>query len=76
MVAVPAVTPVTLPDPSTVAFAVLLLLQVPPAVASLRLVTKPTHTAALPFIAVGIGLIVTVTLPSVPQQPDADCALK
>ena len=74
--AVPAATPVTLPEPSTVAYDVLLLLQVPPAVASLRLVIKPAHTAAVPVMADGTGLMVTVALPAIPHAPAEDCALK
>jgi hypothetical protein len=56
---VPAATPLTVPDPEpTVACAVLLLLQVPPAVPSLKVVVKPTHTLVVPVIAAGTGLTV------------------
>ena len=72
---VPALIPLTLPEPSTAALA-LLLLHVPPAVISLKAVTDPTHTTAVPVIADGNEFIVTVTLPCVPQHPDADNALK
>ncbi len=71
MFAVPALIPVTFPDPLTDALP-LLLLHVPPVVASVRFVVKPAHTADVPVILAGIGFILTVTLPSVPQQPDAD----
>ena len=57
----PAAIPVTVPSEPTVALAVLLLLHVPPAVASVRLTVKPTHIGALPVIAV-IGLTVTTTV--------------
>jgi hypothetical protein len=51
----PAVTPVTIPlaDP-IVAFAVLLL-HVPPAVASLNVVAEPIQTVPDPVIAEGFG---------------------
>jgi hypothetical protein len=56
---VPAATPVTSPVEVTVAFA-----GVPevhePADASLRLVVAPTHTAAVPVIAGGSALTVTI----------------
>src|ERR1035437_9147041 len=76
IVDVPAATPVTTPVPETVAFAVLLLLHTPPAVASLKVVVEPLQTLVAPAIAAGEGVIVTTTLPSVPQQPLADCDLK
>ena len=75
MFAVPELTPVTFPEPSTVALP-LLLLHMPPGVASVKLVINPVQTADVPLISDGNGLTVTVTLPSVPQQPDDDCALK
>ncbi len=75
IVAIPVLTPVTFPDPSIVALP-LLLLHVPPAVASVRLVTEPVHTVDAPAILAGNGFIETVMLPCVPQQPAADCALK
>jgi hypothetical protein len=54
MIVEPNATPVTTPveDP-TVAIAVLLLLQVPPEIASLRAVVRPEHTTVLPVIAAG-----------------------
>ena len=67
IVAVPAVMPDTMPVVPTVAFA-LLLLQVPPAVASPRLVVEPTHTPNVPEITAGEGLTVTVTV-VLPEQP-------
>lgn len=50
--AVPGATPPTVP-PATVATAVLLLLQVPPAVASLRCVVDDGHKAVTPVIGAG-----------------------
>jgi hypothetical protein len=56
---VPAATPVTIPDADpTVAWAVLLLLQVPPAVRSDKVVVKPIQTLVVPVITAGIGLTV------------------
>ena len=54
IVAVPAVTPVTIPVIElTVATAVLPLVKVTPGVASLSDVVKPTHTLGVPSILVG-----------------------
>ena len=61
IVVVPADTPVTVPEAEPmVATAVLVLLQVPPEVASLNVVVKPTHTVEVPEIAAGKGLTVTL----------------
>ena len=51
MVAKPAVTPVTIPvvEP-TVATAVLLLLQVPPVVASVSVLEEPAQTVSIPLM--------------------------
>ena len=76
IVAVPPAIPATWPEPSTVAFAVLLLLQVPPAVASVIDIVDAAHTVAIPAMAAGAGLIVTVALPASPQAPADDCARK
>ena len=77
--AVPADTPVTTPPPAgpkvTVATPVEEELHVPPPVASFNVVVEPTDTVVVPVMG-EIGFIVTVTLPSLPQQPAADCALK
>ena len=54
MITVPAVTPVTMPELlPTVAIPVLLLLQEPPVVLSLKVVVAPTHTVVVPVIAAG-----------------------
>jgi hypothetical protein len=60
MVTVPADTPVTIPveDP-TVATEALLLLHVPPVVASLSDIVRPAPTVLPPLIAAGAGLMVT-----------------
>jgi len=54
---------------------VVLLVQVPPP-PSVSVIVEPRQTELLPDIAAGIALIVTVTLPSAPQQPAEDLALK
>ena len=59
MVAVPATTPVTTPvEVFTEAIAALLLLQLPPPVASVSAVVRPSHTVPVPVIAAGNGLTV------------------
>ena len=64
MVVVPAVTPVTTPEPeTTVATEVLLLVHVPDGVASLSVVVNPEHTAKVPVIFAGNGLtVITLVL--------------
>ena len=61
MVAVPGAAPNTWPEPSTVAMEVMLLLQLPPVVPSVKEVDEPAHTVAVPLIvpAEGNGLTVT-----------------
>ena len=62
MVSSPAVTPDnTNPDPVPAAAYELLVLQVPPIVASLNEVSELTQTLAVPNIAAGFGLTVTET---------------
>ena len=56
--AIPATTPVVFTVPS----AVLLLLQVPPVVASVSVVVDPAHTLLVPAIAAGVALTVTGVL--------------
>ena len=70
MVAVPAVTPVTIPDMPIVATAVLLLLHVPPVVVLLNVVVAVAQTIAVPVMvpATGSGLTVTsIVAVAVPQ---------
>ena len=67
MVGAPAATPETMPEiEPTVACDVLLLLQVPPGVRSLRVVVDPVQTVCVPVILTGVGL---TTTPSVTKQP-------
>lgn len=77
MLTVPADTPnkdpVALP---IVAITVLALDQTPPDVVEASGVGVPAHTKGVPDMAAGFGLIVTVTEPSGPQQPDEDCERK
>ena len=54
--AVPEPSPVTMPVGPTAAVKGALLLQVPPATASLREVVKPIQAVAVPNIAVGVAL--------------------
>jgi hypothetical protein len=68
--------PVTMPEVPIVATDVVVLLHVPDAVASVRFVVEPVQTVGVPVIADGLGLMVTATLPCVPQHPADDCALK
>ena len=68
-VAMPPITPVVL---SIVPLAVVLLLHVPPAVASVSVVVAETQTAFAPPIAAGLELMVTVIAASGPQQPAED----
>ena len=68
IVTTPADTPVTIPVAPTVAIAPLLLLHVPPVVASLSGSVKPTVTVLPPDIGEGEGFTVT---DKVPIQPVA-----
>ena len=58
MVSVPAIAPVTTPEPVTVAV-LLLEVQVPPIGELLRLMVVPVHTALPPFIAPTTGTVIT-----------------
>ena len=61
--AVPTLTPVTTPDPDpTVAIPVLPLVHVPPAGVEFNVVVVPEQTVAVPVIAVGAVLTVTVCI--------------
>ena len=70
---VPELTPVTSPPELTVATDVLLLAQVPPDVASVKVVVPPAHTLFDPDIAatVGVALIVTEEVAVWAEQPPA-----
>ena len=56
----PAPVPVMLPEPSTVATDGLLLLQLPPAEPSLRVVVVPWHIVVVPVIPLTVGVVFTV----------------
>jgi hypothetical protein len=63
MVAVPAATPVTVPDDEPmVATAVLLLLHVAPRLVVLNVVVDPAHILNVPAMALGAGCTVTTTV--------------
>ena len=57
MVVVPALTPVTTPAPdgAIVATAVLLLVQPPPPLPSIKVVVDPWHTKVVPVMVAGIA---------------------
>jgi hypothetical protein len=60
MLAVPAATPVATPEVDTIfTIAVLLLLQVPFALASFNVVVVPTQAASVPPMVTGVALTVT-----------------
>jgi hypothetical protein len=61
-VAVPELTPVTVPVDPMVATVVVLLLQVPYGVASVNVVVNPAHTTAVPFTVPGVTLTVMVAV--------------
>ena len=64
----PGLTPVTTPVPvTTVAIDVLLLLQVPPPVPSLKCVVCPTQTVVVPMIDPGKLLTVTIVVVEHPE---------
>ena len=63
IVAVPDVPPVITPVVKMMlAVAVALLLQLPPAVASVNVVLRPEHTSRVPMIAAGNGFTVTTSV--------------
>jgi len=67
IVAVPGDTPNTFPDMSTVATLVLLLLQLPPPMASVKKVVAPLHKATVPVIGSGPMFTVTVVIAAQPE---------
>jgi hypothetical protein len=69
MEVVPAVTPFTFPPEVTVATPVLVLLQAPPAVASLSVVLCDVQTTMVPVILPALGTALTVTT-LVADEPD------
>jgi hypothetical protein len=79
IIAVPADSPVTMPELlPTAAIVLLLLVHTPPDVVLDRVVVLLSHTVVVPVMlgTVGYGLIVIVALPCGPQQPLSDIALK
>lgn len=69
MVAVPADTPLTNPEPLIVATDVLVLLHTPPDVTSLKGVVDSSHTVATPEIEPDTGSGFTVTTVAVADTP-------
>jgi hypothetical protein len=68
MVGAPAVTPETIPVPEPiVATEELLLLHVPPAVASLKVLVDPAHIVVMPLMAEGVVLTVKVLVAALPH---------
>lgn len=67
IVVVPPAIPYTLPALSTVAAAVLLLVQVPP-VPSTSVIKDPSHTEDAPLIATGAALAVIVSVATHPPS--------
>jgi hypothetical protein len=76
MVVVPLPIPENVPDVLIVPTVVLDDDHVPPAGELDKNASDPIHIAAIPVIADGAGLMVTLTEASGPQQPAADCTLK
>ena len=62
MVAVPLLIPLIIPVVPPTETLVLLLVHVPPAMPSLRVVDDPLHTLGVPVMAVGLGLMVATVL--------------
>ena len=61
--AVPANSPVTIPDDEPMmATVVLLLVHVPPAGVEFSVVVNPTQTVSVPVMFVGLALIVTIAV--------------
>ena len=71
MVAVPAALPRTTPVELTEAIALLLLLQVPPDVASANVVVAPTQTVVVPVIGDTVAPVLTVTIAVAEAVPQA-----
>ena len=72
IVDVPDDTPVTMPVVPIVAIVVVLLAHVPLPVASLKVVVEPAHTLAVPAIADGTGLTVTILVALQPVTREYD----
>ena len=61
IIAVPAPTPVTTPVVFIVAIGLLLLLHIPPVMASVNCIVLPAHTGVLP-VMIAIGLTVATVV--------------
>ena len=70
IVVVPAVTPVTMPEPLMIAVAVALLVHVPDGVLSLRVMVEPVQAKEGPVIIAGAEITdtVVVTMHPVPNE--------
>lgn len=66
--AMPDTEPLPVPDRTTVAALVLLLVHVPPDIASLRIIVLPVHTFAGPVMAGGVGSTVTEVVVKQPRK--------
>ena len=62
MMEMPAVIPVTSPDPEPIAEFVLLMLQIPPEAESINVPTEPAHTTVVPVTGDGSGFTVKVAV--------------
>jgi hypothetical protein len=68
MLAVPAATPVTIPEASTEAVAVLEEDHEPPVVAHARVIVPPAHADPVPVMAAGIAYTLTIAVTVVPAN--------
>lgn len=72
IVAMPLATPLTMPVPApTDAIEMLLLVHVPPPVASLSVIVAGKHSGALPVIPAGIEVTVTIVVAAQPVAVNA-----
>lgn len=69
MIAVPAVTPVTIPVAEPTVTAALVVLHTPPAIGSLSVTDDPMHTAGGPVTAEGVAFTVTLAKAVQPVVP-------
>ena len=72
IVDVPTVSPITTPVLPMVATAVLLLLQMPPVVASVKFVVDPAHTVVLPeILLISVAAFTVITKMARHPEPAA-----
>lgn len=69
MLVVPKPAPVTVPEVFTVAMEAEAVPQVPPVVASVRVVVPPKHTLEEPLIDATAGVAVTLKVIATPADP-------